>query len=212
MRNVWNHLCATTTVILTLAELEASAGTGLTGFLALDLACVAGEESGCLERGAICFLVNLTESAGYAEADCLSLAFGAAAAESDLDVKLTCGAGDLKRLVHDILQGLFGKIVLQSAVVDRDVAFSGCEINASYSCFTSSKGVCLFHLLCLNFVQLDFFRVLCLVRMLRACVYEQVTEDLAAKTVLGEHTLDCPPDEFGRPLSEDLLGITNIYK
>ena len=42
--------------------------------------------------------------------------------------------------------------------------------------------------------------------MLRACVDVQVAEDLAAKTVLGEHTLDCSPDEFGRPLLEDLLG------
>ena len=42
--------------------------------------------------------------------------------------------------------------------------------------------------------------------MLGTCVDVQIAENLAAKTILGEHTLDCSPDELGRPLLEDLLG------
>ena len=41
--------------------------------------------------------------------------------------------------------------------------------------------------------------------MLRACVDEQVAEQIVTKTGLGEHTLHCSPDEFGGPLLEDLL-------
>ena len=42
--------------------------------------------------------------------------------------------------------------------------------------------------------------------MLRTCIYVQIAEDLAAKTVLGEHAADCPANEFGGTGLEDLLG------
>ena len=42
--------------------------------------------------------------------------------------------------------------------------------------------------------------------MLRTCIDMQIAEDLAAKTVLGEHAADGPANEFCRPLLEDLLG------
>ena len=93
-----------------------------------------------------------------------------------------------------------------NVAVNGNVAASCSEINASYSCFTSSKGVCLFHLLCLNFVQLNCCRVLCLVGMLRTCINVQVAEDLVAKAGLGEHTLDCSPYKLCGLLVEDLLG------
>ena len=42
--------------------------------------------------------------------------------------------------------------------------------------------------------------------MLGTCVNVQIAKDLNTKTGLGEHSTDCPPHEFGRPLLEDLLG------
>ena len=139
-------------LILTLAELEASACTGLTRFLALYLAGIAGEETGGLERGTPSLSVYLAKCTGDTEPDSLSLSFDTATYNGDFNIELAGCTGNLERLVHDITEGLEGKILIERPVVNGDVAFSGGEINTGNSCLASSKGVCLFHLLFLDFV------------------------------------------------------------
>ncbi len=43
-------------------------------------------------------------------------------------------------------------------------------------------------------------------RMLAACIYEQVSEQIVTKTGLGEHTLYCSPYKLFRAIGENLLG------
>ena len=46
-------------------------------------------------------------------------------------IELTFSLGDGERLVHDVLKGALLEIILKGAVIDRDVAFPGREINTS---------------------------------------------------------------------------------
>ena len=116
---------------LTLAELEATACARLTRLLALDLTGIAGEETGGLQGSAVGLLVDLAEGAGNTQTDGLGLSFGTTAHERDLDVKLTCCAGDLEGLVHDVLEGLLLEVIVQFAAIDNDVTGSGDNINTS---------------------------------------------------------------------------------
>ena len=43
-------------------------------------------------------------------------------------------------------------------------------------------------------------------RVLGACIYEQVAKQIISEARLGEHTLHSSPDEFSGSLLEDLLG------
>ena len=184
---------------LTLAELEATTCTRLTGLLTLNFASVAGEESGGLQSSAISLFVYLAKCAGDSETNGLCLTFGTTTDEGYLNVKLTCCTGDLKGLVGDVLEGSLLEVLLHGAVVDDELARSGYYINTSDSFFTSSKGVFLFHVLCLDFVKLNGFGVLCLLLVLRTCINEQVVDELVSKTILGEHAAHRLADEFLRP-------------
>ena len=118
---------------LTLAELEATTCTRLTRLLSLDLAGIAGKETGGLQGSAVGLFVNLAKSAGDSETDGLCLTLGTSTDETNLDVKLTCCAGDLEGLVHDVLEGFLLEVIVQLAAVDNDVTGSGDNINTSDS-------------------------------------------------------------------------------
>jgi hypothetical protein len=72
---------------LTLRELEALASTGLTGFLTLFHAAVAGKATSLLENGAGVF-VGLDESTGKTVTDCTSLTSAAAALSEHDNINL----------------------------------------------------------------------------------------------------------------------------
>ena len=61
-------------------------------------------------------------------------------------------------------------------------------------------------MLCLDFVKLNGFGVLGLVRVLGTCVNVQVVDELVTKTGLGQHALHRPTDEFGGSFCKDLAG------
>jgi hypothetical protein len=118
---------------LTLAELEATTCARLTRLLALDLASVAGEETGGLQGSAISLFIHLAKSAGDSKANGLCLTFGTSTYESYLDVKLTSCTGDLKGLVHDVLEGSLLEVLFHGAAIDHNAALTGCNINTSDS-------------------------------------------------------------------------------
>ena len=118
---------------LTLAELEATTCARLTGFLTLNFASVAGEEAGGLKGGTISLCIYLAKCAGDSETKGLCLTFGTSTNEGNLYVKLTCGAGDLERLVHDVLEGSLLEVLFHGAIVHNDLACTGSDINTSDS-------------------------------------------------------------------------------
>ena len=118
---------------LTLAELEATTCARLTGFLTLDFAGVAGEETGGLEGGAVSLFVHLAQCAGDSETNGFGLTFGTTTNEGSLDVKLTCSTGDLEGLVGDVLEGSLLEVLFHGAVVDDELARTGYYINTSDS-------------------------------------------------------------------------------
>src|SRR3954466_15617995 len=81
---------------LTLRELRGLAGLVQAGLLALDLACVAREETLALERHAQ-LRVHLDQRAGDAVPDGSGLAGGAAAVDADAEVVLAVEAHRLER-------------------------------------------------------------------------------------------------------------------
>ena len=105
----------------------------LTRFLALNFAGVAGEETGGLEGRAVSLFVHLAQSAGDTETNGLCLTFGTTTDEGNLDVKLTCCAGNLEGLVHDVLEGFLLEVLRHGAAIDDNVAAAGYNINTSDS-------------------------------------------------------------------------------
>ena len=117
--------------MLTFAELETSTCTGLSGFLSLDLASVAGEEAVRLQNRAVSLSVHFAKSAGYCKAESFCLTFDSAAIEVGLDVERSEGIGNIQGLTDDEAEGILFEVLVHSAAVDGDVAFTGAYINAS---------------------------------------------------------------------------------
>ena len=61
-------------------------------------------------------------------------------------------------------------------------------------------------MLCLDFVKLDLFGVLCLLLVLGTCIDVQVVDELVAQTGLGQHTAHRLADEFLGTRGKDLAG------
>ena len=80
---------------LAFAELEALAGAGLAGLLALFFTRVAAKQTRLFQRGAQ-GRVNLDESAGKSERECAGLADESAAVGLDLDVEFLDGIDGLQ--------------------------------------------------------------------------------------------------------------------
>ena len=117
--------------MLTFAELEASACTGLTGFLSLDLASVSGKETVGLENRAVSLSIHFAKSAGYCKTESLCLTFDSAAIEVCLDVERSEGIGNIQGLANDVTEGVLFEILVHCTAVDGDVAFTGAYVNAS---------------------------------------------------------------------------------
>ena len=94
---------AATSLRLTLRELEALAGFGLTRLLALHDAGVAGHEAFGAECGLV-FRIDLDKSAGDGQTQSLGLSFVAAAVDVGVDVIFVCHPEGVQRLKHYILK------------------------------------------------------------------------------------------------------------
>ena len=117
-------------VRLALGELEALAGTGLTGLFALLHAAVARHAAGLLERGARGF-VRRDERAGEAVADRARLAGDSAALGEHDDVDLLhVVAGDCDGLLQVVAERLGGDVLLDRDAVDSPNALAFNEIHA----------------------------------------------------------------------------------
>ena len=115
--------------LLTLAELEALTGLGLTGFLTLDHTRVTHQETFLLESGAILDVV-LAKSAGDSHTKSLSLTGDSTTVEVGLDVPLAFSTSNQERLVDDVLQRTGGEILFIVAAVDLDFAVAGFHVYA----------------------------------------------------------------------------------
>ena len=73
--------------MLTFAELEASACTGLTRFLSFNLAAVTGEEAVRFQNRTISLFVDLAKRAGDCKAESFGLTFDSTAVKGNLDVE-----------------------------------------------------------------------------------------------------------------------------
>ena len=126
--------------LLTLAELEALTGLGLTGFLTLDHTRVTHEEAFLLEGGAILDVV-LAEGAGDSHTEGLGLAGDAATVEVGFDIPFAFGVSHGESLVDDVLQRTGGEILLIVAAVDLDLTVTGGHIDAGDGGLSSTNGV-----------------------------------------------------------------------
>ena len=174
---------------LTFRELEALAGLGLTGFLALDSARVAGHEA-VLAQYALVLGVDLHQCAGDSQTQGLGLAGVAAAVEVDVDVILLGDAKGGEGLLYDVLKNRIGEVNVQGALVDSDVAVAFLDDDAGYGGLAAAYCINCFHVFRLfQFVDVNNFGVLSLVVVLGTVVDVHVLDETASQTVLGQHTL-----------------------
>ena len=104
-----------------LGELEALAGTGLTGLFAFLHARVAGEETERLDDLAV-FGVDLGEAAGDRVTDRNGLGVDAATFDDHVDVVLVGQRGRLEGGEDRVLEFDRGKVVFEGARIDGDLA------------------------------------------------------------------------------------------
>ena len=123
---------------LTLGELEALAGAGLTRFFTLFHARVAGQKTVLLERDTESF-IGLQQSAGNREANRASLTGGSAAMRIHGDIKQVCAFSHLQWLEDMILQIRRGEILLKRFAVHFDLAGAGCHADARYCGLAASR-------------------------------------------------------------------------
>src|SRR5690348_159605 len=107
--------------MLALRELGGATGLVQADLLALDLAGVAGHETGLAQRRLQAFVV-LDQRAGDAQADRAGLAGDAATGDRHLDVELAGALGQFQRLAHDHAGGLATEELLERLAVDFDGA------------------------------------------------------------------------------------------
>lgn len=114
---------------LTLGELEALAGSGLAGLLALTCTWVTTQKAGGFEGGTK-FGIVLDQGAGDGQFDGIGLAVKSTSAGDGLDVELVLKAGDLKRLEKLALESQGGQDFFEGVFVDGDFSGSGGDPDA----------------------------------------------------------------------------------
>ena len=132
--------------VLTLAELELAACTGLTGLLTLNLAGIAREESGLLQHRTH-LRVDFAQCACDAQTSGRSLSRDTSAIEVDGDVVILHGVGGQQGLLHLKLQYIEREVSFERLTVDCNLTFARLYENAGDSGFTSAYGVYNFHTL-----------------------------------------------------------------
>jgi hypothetical protein len=124
---------------LTLGELEALAGTGLTGLFAFLHAGIASQETKWFDDLAV-FRVHLCERARDRVTDRNRLGVGAATSDDDFEVELVHQRSRLKRREDGVLKFDGGKILFEGAIIDDDLAGAFGHPDAGDSGFAAAGG------------------------------------------------------------------------
>src|SRR5690606_19115655 len=127
---------------LALGVLRTLARLAQTDLLALDLAGVAGHETGLAQRATQGFVVG-DQCAGDAMANGAGLTGDAATQNGDVDVELLGVLGQFQRLANHHARGFTTEEVLQGAVVDGDLASTRTQEDASGSGLATASAVVL---------------------------------------------------------------------
>ena len=143
--------------VLTLAELELATCSGLTGLLTLNLAGIAGQESGLLQHRTH-LGVNLAQCASDTQTSGFGLSLDATAIEVDSDVVALDSVGSQQRLLYLELENLEREIGGKLLVVDCNLTLARLHEYASHSGLTTTYGVYNFH----NSSYLISFNLICL--------------------------------------------------
>lgn len=114
----------------TLAELEAFASFGLTGFLALHGTGVASHEALCAQSRLV-FGVNLNQRTGDSQTQSFGLTFITAAAEIYLNIIVAVHLEGIQGLLDDVLKDGRGEVNVESALVDCDYAGTWSHIDTA---------------------------------------------------------------------------------
>lgn len=141
-----NRACRNSVVRLTLAELELTTCSGLTGFLTLNFAGIARQESVLLQNRTE-LGIDLAQCACDTQTSGLGLSLDPAAIEVDDDVVVFDGVGGQQGLLHLKLQDIEREVCFERLTVDCNLTFARLYENAGDSGFTSAYGVYNFHTL-----------------------------------------------------------------
>ena len=109
-----------------------------TVFLTLFRTRVTSEITFSLECCSVCFAVCDAESSCNAVTDCACLTGVTAAVHVDVNVELVGSAGCNEGLIDDELHRVKREILVESALVDDDCAFTGNEANSCDSRLSSA--------------------------------------------------------------------------
>ena len=127
--------------VLTLGELEALAGTRLSGFFALFHAGISSEKAFLLEGGPEIW-IDLDEGAGNREANRSDLANDAAAVGVHVQVKLLELVGREEGEEHAVLLRDRRKVFVVGLVVDGDHTATGLHLDTSHGGPSPAGGCC----------------------------------------------------------------------
>lgn len=153
-----NRACRNSVVRLTLAELELTTCSGLTGFLTLNFAGIARQESVLLQNRTE-LGIDLAQCACDTQTSRLSLPLDTATVQIDGDIVVLCGVGSQQRLLHLELKDVERKIDFQRFAVDRNLPFTRLHEYASHSSLTTTYGIYNFHnsyLISFNLIAFGF--------------------------------------------------------
>src|SRR5882724_346806 len=193
------------TATLAFAELRCFAGLVEASLLALDDPGVPLEEAGALERLAQ-VRIGLDERAGDPVAHRPGLAARAAAVDAHSHVERALDACDLQRGHRQLAVREAGKVVLDRPPVEPGAAVTGAQDHPRNGGLALTGSLVLGrldgsrHLRVLSCTE--GFRVLSLMRMIRAGVDLRLVQLLPREAVPREHALDRLADHFGRPALE----------
>ena len=125
-----NRACRNSVVRLTLAELELTTCSGLTGFLALNFARIARQESVLLQNRTE-LGVDLAQCTCDTQTSRLSLPLDTATVQIDGDIVVLCGVGSQQRLLHLELEDVERKIDFQLIVISPLPGFTNTRATAA---------------------------------------------------------------------------------
>ena len=112
-----------------------------TGLLAFHDASVAGQEASLLQGCAVRITIDSVQSAGNAQADCASLAGGAATVNEDDSVELAFELEQHDRGVDLTLQQLGREVLFQGATIDGPLAGARNQANTGDGFLTTTGAV-----------------------------------------------------------------------
>src|SRR5690606_303696 len=182
-------------VDLTLGVLRTLTRFTQTHFLPLDLTGVAGNETGLAQFAAQGFVVFHQRTG-----DTVTL-------NSDVDVELFSVAGQFQRLTHDHACSLATEELIESAVVDGDIASTRTQEHPSGGGFTTASTVVLCHRHSELLLDLEFLGLLGSMRMVGTGVDFHLAVHCPTQGVLGQHAFNSDLNDTLRSTLVQLLEV-----